>query len=102
MAEEALLGHALPGGWSEDFSVWRRGVALTDAGSAADMDGALGCARSDVVRAAREFVGANTQRIDRLAAHLATLEAPTVMPHDEVVAFLGQQDAARTDRAEGQ
>jgi hypothetical protein len=84
LAEAELLGDAFKGGWDQDLEGWRRGVGRTDAMTPVEVE-----ELQVVLRDTRSWVSAEASRIERLAAHLATLSAPAVMPYSEVAAFFG-------------
>jgi len=88
LAEEAILGHPIEGGWDADLKAWRIGIGRREAMTVAELKELLGTPFEDVLRETRAWAEQNAERIDRLAAHLATLSGPAVMPYDEVVEFL--------------
>ncbi|WP_139206795.1 hypothetical protein [Geodermatophilus poikilotrophus] len=90
LAEEQLIGHGMYGAYDKDVEYWLKGAGRLGAITAAEFHALIGGSADDVAASIMAWASCNEERIERLAAHLATLSRPTEVSYDEVVSLVGR------------
>lgn len=87
-AEQAILDHAIDGGWYEDLKAWRIGIERRESLDGPALDAIVDGSFLAVVKEVQAWAAEQADRIKALADHLGNQTAPYEMPRDEVEAFL--------------
>lgn len=87
-SETAVLGHAIEGGFDEDFRVWRIGARATQPMNEQELAAALGANPQSILDETEEWAEENAERIIKLADLLRSLTPTAEVSYDEVVALL--------------
>lgn len=87
-AEMVVLGDSIPGGWSEDIKVWRRGSCRTDQQSEDELAQYIGMPMTQAWQECLDWAEANVPRIEAVADALAGHEPPWKISGADVKAIL--------------
>ncbi|WP_456695253.1 hypothetical protein [Aeromicrobium sp. P5_D10] len=94
VAERAVLGHEISGGWRQDIITWRIGAGRRDLLEERELTDMLGQPLMELYHSELDAAYGKTDRIVALADHLGKHSGPWEMPYDKVVKFLNGHEAA--------